>query len=314
MQVQRKKTTIYNKKNKYINVKGDKKMKRFKKNKKNKKKHIMILIILFILSIYTFKHNFINKKEIIIDTVIKDIKYNKSDLMNQYIDIDYILDNTLNNYEKTSYTFEEIEQDSKYNILIYNTHETEKYNDNTLSNYNIIPDVKMVSYILKDELNKYNINVTIVEENITNILRNNNWNYSKSYEASRSIITNYINNNNYNLIIDLHRDSSSLEKTLLTYNDIKYARTLFVVGTMHDNYQKNYDLSQKLNTILNNNIPNISRGISLKGGIGVNGIYNQDLSDKLILIELGGQYNEIEEINNTIKILSLSINKYLEEQ
>ena len=44
----------------------------------------------------------------------------------------------------------------------------------------------------------------------------------------------------------------------------------------------------------------------------MNGVYNQDLSPKSILIELGGQYNEIEELNNTIKVLAKVILKYIE--
>ena len=48
----------------------------------------------------------------------------------------------------------------------------------------------------------------------------------------------------------------------------------------------------------------MSRGIYLKEGVGVNGIYNQDFSPNTILIELGGQDNTIEEVTNTINILS----------
>ena len=44
----------------------------------------------------------------------------------------------------------------------------------------------------------------------------------------------------------------------------------------------------------------------------MNGIYNQDLSEKSVLIELGGQYNKIEDINNTLDILAESILLLLE--
>ena len=71
-------------------------------------------------------------------------------------------------------------------------------------------------------------------------------------------------------------------------------------------------MSSKLNNILEQKIPGISRGIIKKGGNGVNGIYNQDLNEKMILIELGGQYNKIEDINNTLDILSESIFLLLE--
>ena len=41
-----------------------------------------------------------------------------------------------------------------------------------------------------------------------------------------------------------------------------------------------------------------------KGGSGVNGIYNQDFSPNTLLIELGGQYNSINEVNNTVLVLA----------
>ena len=69
-------------------------------------------------------------------------------------------------------------------------------------------------------------------------------------------------------------------------------------------------------TLLNNNltaqIPDISRGIIKKSGPGVNGIYNQNLSPNSVLIEVGGQYNTIEQVNNTMPILANAILKYLE--
>ena len=57
--------------------------------------------------------------------------------------------------------------------------------------------------------------------------------------------------------------------------------------------------------------PSLSRGIYLKEGPGVNGIYNQDLSNNSLLIELGGQYNSIEEASNTINILANILHKFI---
>ena len=80
----------------------------------------------------------------------------------------------------------------------------------------------------------------------------------------------------------------------------------------HENHNENYQLAEKLNEILEKEINSVSRGISKKSGLGVNGVYNQDLSTKSVLLELGGQYNEIEELNNTLKVLSKVILKYIE--
>ena len=171
-----------------------------------------------------------------------------------------------------------------------------------------------MSYILKDYLEELKIPTIIETSSITKVLKENNWSYKYSYKASRNIIEPIIKNtNSLKLIIDLHRDSSNLNKTLLEINNKKYAKILFVVGAEHENYEDNYLLAEKLKNLLEKEIPGITRGITKKSGEGVNGIYNQDLSPVSLLIELGGQYNEIEELNNTIEILATAISKYIEE-
>ena len=51
-----------------------------------------------------------------------------------------------------------------------------------------------------------------------------------------------------------------------------------------------------------------------KQGYGVNGIYNQDLDERVILIEIGGHENNIEEINNTLDLIAEVIGEYLNEE
>ena len=43
-------------------------------------------------------------------------------------------------------------------------------------------------------------------------------------------------------------------------------------------------------------------------------IYNQDFDPNTILIEVGGQYNYIEEVNNTLKIFADILYDYLSEE
>jgi stage II sporulation protein P len=62
---------------------------------------------------------------------------------------------------------------------------------------------------------------------------------------------------------------------------------------------------------LKKNYPTLTRGLAIKSGKGVNGIYNQDMSENAILIELGGQYNSIVEVNNTITILTKALYAYI---
>ena len=114
--------------------------------------------------------------------------------------------------------------------------------------------------------------------------------------------------------IDVHRDSSKRYKTITEIEGITYARVLFVVGLEHDNYEDNLKIATDLNELIINKYPNLSRGIYKKSGEGVNGIYNQNLSPNLILLELGGQYNSIDEINNTINLIVPIISDYIKEK
>lgn len=291
--------------------------KRFKTNKHHNK---YLKIISFILIIYIFFNLFYNllynlylsklTNEEIINHIIKNTKNNKNSF-NILKNPQYILSDDFTIKKDTINTVKEIPDNVE--IYIYSTHETEEYSDKYLEVYNIKPNVKTISYILKDYLTDLGINTYVEEKSVTDVLHSHNWSYKYSYDATREIISPYIQENpKLKLIIDLHRDSSSLNKTLLSYNNTNYARILFVVGEEHQEYEKNYNLAEILNNYLNEEIPNITRGILKKGGPGVNGIYNQDLSSKSVLIELGGQYNEIEEINNTLNILAKCILKYIE--
>lgn len=297
--------------------------KRFKSKKRIKSnKYIFIILIYlsFSLTYNTLFNYYISKlsTEETITTIINDSQDNKvsSNFLDKYKSPEYILKLTLNmdlnNITNLSTETINTNTNQELDILIYNTHDTEKYNDTLFNSYNISPDIKLASNILEEKLNDLGLNTYVEKTPISSILKENNWNYSYSYKASRILIENNIKTNNYKLIIDLHRDSSTLNKTYLEYNGKPYAKILFVIGTEHESYNKNYELSSKLNTILEQKIPGISRGIIKKGGVGVNGIYNQDLSEKSILIELGGQYNKIEDINNTLDVLSESILQLLE--
>ncbi len=267
------------------------------KRRKKKRKVFLFIFLIFIIFLFIYFYYLKNN-----DEMMASIIYHKS-LDDPYTIIDHFIDQTsVNNTESVS----EVPV-----VYIYSTHEKESYQDDQFHEYNIRPNVKMMDYILKDYLESYGIYSIVEEDSVTDILNSNHWSYKYSYNASRLLIKDKVQD--YSLVIDLHRDSSSLEKTLLEYNNMKYARILFVVGGEYDGYEKNYQLALNLSNSLNDMIPNISRGVVLKKGVGVNGIYNQDLGSHCILIELGGQYNHIEELNNSLMILSQIIANYLKE-
>ena len=90
----------------------------------------------------------------------------------------------------------------------------------------------------------------------------------------------------YKLIIDLHRDSLSKDKSTTIINNKSCAKISFVVGQDHDNYEANLNKTNNINEKVKQKYPNLTRGVLVKGGKGSNGIYNQDLSPNIILIEI----------------------------
>ena len=71
------------------------------------------------------------------------------------------------------------------------------------------------------------------------------------------------------------------------------------------------DLANALNEKLKAINPSLSRGVLQKDNAGANGIYNQDFNPNTILIEVGGQYNYIAEVNNSLKVFANVLHDYL---
>ncbi len=199
-------------------------------------------------------------------------------------------------------------------IYIYNTHQSEKYRYDKLSNYNVDYTVLLASYILKWNLADLGLNATVEATSMSKTLKDNNLKYAQSYKGSRILMEKaVINNPELNFFIDLHRDSSVYEKTTCDIDGVKYAKILFVVGLEHSNYEKNLELAGILNERLRRINPCLSRGIYQKSGKGVNGIYNQDFSPNTILIEVGGQYNTIDEASRILKVMASILYEYIME-
>ncbi len=198
-------------------------------------------------------------------------------------------------------------------IYLYNSHDTEEYKATSFAEYSVMPTVKLADYVLKEELEKNGFNVLIEETTISSIRSSLGLNYAGSYEASR-VLMEQAKKTYPSLIyfIDLHRDSLTHDKTTLTYNDKNYAKVMFLVGLENPNYSENLKFSNRISDLINTKIPNLSKGIYEKEGAGVNGVYNQDFSNRTILIEIGGPENTIDEVYDTILVLSEVLSEVIE--
>ena len=189
-------------------------------------------------------------------------------------------------------------------IYIYNTHQTEEYKATFFAEYNVQPNVMMANYILKEELEKRGYQVVVEENSVAALRTSLGLNYAGSYQVTKQFMEQAKQKYpSLKYFIDLHRDSISYDKTTLQANDTSYAKILFIVGLENPNYQENLDFTTKIADGLNQKIDGLSKGIYKKEGAGVNGVYNQDFSNRTILVELGGMDNTIDEVYRTTLLL-----------
>ena len=245
----------------------------------------------------------INDKEFIDLIVNSTFTYNDNKIIDRLINKTIEISNPIKSMNKNynEYTPKKvINTESNPIIYLYNSHQSEEYKPSTYAEFSINPTVIMNNYILEDIFNK-NGYKTIVEENsIKDILNNNNWNYSYSYKASRTLLEKRIvEYPTLKYFIDIHRDSLDRSKTTVNIDGKDYAKVIFLIGLENPNYEKNLEFTEKINNKMNEYYPNLSKGIYKKGGPGVNGVYNQDFSPNTILIEIGGNENTTNEVLNT---------------
>lgn len=158
---------------------------------------------------------------------------------------------------------------------------------------------------LAANLMKKGIGVEHNKTNMTQELLKRGWDYDNAYTGSREIVTAAATNNNeLNYFIDIHRDSARKEITTKTINGVNYARFYFIVGKENKNHLENLALAKVLNEKLERKYPGISRGVFLKTYSDGNGIYNQDISNNAMLLEVGGVDNSLEELHRTIDVFS----------
>ena len=197
-------------------------------------------------------------------------------------------------------------------VYLYNSHQLENYSSDNLDLYGVTPNVMMASYVLREKLNEMGISSIVEDGNLSEILARNGWNYSYSYQASRSLMEEKRKQyRSLKYFIDIHRDSVGRNSTVAKIGNITYAKVLFVVGMDFNGWEANFQFAEKLNQMIYDKYPLLSRGIMKKTGMNVNGVYNQDISPNCILIEVGGVENKIDEVYQTMNVLADILSQYI---
>lgn len=276
---------------------------------------IIIIILIYLLFSYissNFKLVTINKNAIskILSNNSIHIIYNEDNnyfnkILQKFININDPIGILKNQTENKIILKDKLKLSSyKYKVYLYNTHDLEQYKDFI---QNIKISVGNASLLLSNNLKSIGIDVIVEKQKVSDLTNNN---LSKSFDISKTLVENIIQNENIDLFIDLHRDDEEKEVTTLELNGKKYAKVKFVVGRKNKNYMLNYNLTELINRKIKEKYPDLTRGIVLND----NYTYNQELSEKIIFINIGGYENDIVEVKNTIDLLGPIIKEVLDEE
>ena len=203
-------------------------------------------------------------------------------------------------------------------VLIYSSHATESYQKNG-ENY-----IETAAYRTLDSgFNMLSLGAaleTALEARGISVLRDETLHdypsYNDSYISSRKSAQEYLAEYpSLCLVLDLHRDASSGKQQLRPLAQTgsgTAAKIMLVVGTdrgnrIHPNWQKNFSLALRLQTLLERASPGITRPVNLRTQR-----FNQDLSPGALLIEIGGAGNTHSEALASTDILAQAIEAILQ--
>lgn len=208
-------------------------------------------------------------------------------------------------------------------VLIFHTHTTESYTPSKKFNYelkdksyhteNLNFTVAKVGEFLSSELNK--LKVPTMHSKTVHDVPTYMTSYGNSLKTVRKILKE---NPSIKVVIDLHRDApvksvnKSREITTVNIDGNTYSRIMFVVGSdktfPHPYWKENHRFCMLLHKRLEERYPGISRGLNVRKER-----FNQHLSKKAILVEIGSHGNTMDESIKSAKIFAKVLADVLNE-
>lgn len=195
-------------------------------------------------------------------------------------------------------------------LFLYSSHNRESFlphlpdeSDANLAYHEEI-NITKVSERIAAGAKENGIGVRVDDTDIMNLLHEKGWKYGKSYAASREVVEAAVEDENITYVFDVHRDSLPRDRTTHEIDGVEHSKLLFVIGAEYKSYEKNLKLATDIHYLIEEKYPGLSKGVITKEGPGSNGVYNQDLHENAMLIEVGGPENTLDEMYRTADILA----------
>jgi len=176
-------------------------------------------------------------------------------------------------------------------VIIYHTHSSESYMPYKESNYHREEEegtVRDVGAVMTEKLEERGI--TVIHDKTVHDRPSYNESYTRSLETIQKLAKKYPS---AVYIIDLHRDaaaSSATEGKYLEIDGERVAKFSLVVGQANENYPDLYACAKKVSQKADDMYDGYGGAIIEK-----NYNYNEFISDRAILLEVGNNKNTIEE-------------------
>ncbi len=182
-------------------------------------------------------------------------------------------------------------------VLIVHTHATESYLPTSEGNFHTKEEkntVRDVGNVLEETLESKGIGV--VHDKTLHDNPSYNDSYYRSYETTEALLAKYPT---IECVIDLHRDavSSTDPSPTVSIGGKTCAKYSYVIGTTAETYESNKAFVNSLNNVASKNYSGFTGAVIERGYK-----YNQDLSTKYLLLEVGFNRNQIEDCRNTAQI------------
>ena len=183
---------------------------------------------------------------------------------------------------------------SEPKVLIVHTHATESYLPSSEGNFHKkdeVNTVRDVGNIIVTELEAKGIGV--IHDKTLHDYPSYNSSYSRSYQTVSAILAKYPS---IECVIDLHRDavSSDAPSQTVSIGGKTCAKYSYVISNNASTYSQNRSFVNKLNGIAAGKYSGFTGAVIERGYT-----YNQDLSSKYLLVEIGFNRNQIEDCRNT---------------
>ncbi len=206
---------------------------------------------------------------------------------------------------------------SKPEVIIFHTHTDESFTPSAKYKFKLIGDyysadknynVCRLGEEVKNYIEKY-YGIAVAHDTTVNDMTNGVPNRSGSYNRARPVVESLIKKYpEAKFIIDLHRDGVT-DKSVVTANirGDQVAKTMIVLGKGNPHWQENYFTASKISQKMEQLYPGLFKRIDYAN----KSIYNQDISNKMILIEVGAQLNTLDEAIVSARMLARSIGEVL---